>query len=104
MNRVQLIKANDEINVKASALFGFIFPAGISLPLVRGFIASNFLSTKRLNAMAAVLANTIQKSINKNFSSNISDDNPEPFTLFVFIKTRKPRKKPIKAKGNAKIV
>jgi hypothetical protein len=68
-------------------------PAGISLIAVRGFLLSISLSAHLLNAIAALLAKTIHKITYKNFIQSI----PSPIALVA-------KKKPIKAKGIAKIV
>ncbi len=58
--------------IKNKAFLGLIIPAGISLIAVRGFKTSNFLSIKRLNAMAELRAVTMQASTNKNnFNENV---------------------------------
>ena len=70
-----------------------IFPAGISRWAVLGFNLSYFSSIHRLNAIAALLAKTIHKITNKNKSQYRC---PSPVLT--------PRKKPISAKGMAKMV
>lgn len=59
INHVQAINAIQLNTTKARALSGEIVPAGISLIAVLGFKASNFASSQRLNAIAALLAKTI---------------------------------------------
>ena len=54
INKQQFITTNNK------ALLGVIIPAGISRLLVLGFAKSNLRSTNLLNAMAALLAKTIQ--------------------------------------------
>lgn len=63
-----MINNIEQTTVKIKAARDDIFPAGISLIAVRGFLASNFLSINRLNAMAALLAKTMHKITNNNFS------------------------------------
>jgi hypothetical protein len=48
-------------SVNLRALLALIMPLGISLMAVLGFCASNSLSRYLLNAIAALLANTIHK-------------------------------------------
>ena len=54
--------------VKIKAFEADIFPDGMSLALVRGFLASISLSKYLLKAIAAFLANTIQNTIKTNFN------------------------------------
>ena len=79
------------VKVKADA--GLILPAGISRSLVRGFLASMFLSRYRLNAMAELRANTIHKSIMASFCHS---------NLWSVVVTAK--KKPMNANGMANMV
>lgn len=60
MNNTQLTATNQKAD------FAFITPDGISLTNVRGFLASISLSNQRLNAMAALLANTIHNTTKIN--------------------------------------
>ena len=77
---------------KVKASLADILPAGISLVTVLGFFASIFRSKYLLNAIAAFLAKTIQ-SITSTKSNQLNG--------FAVVVT--PKKKPIKAKGMAKI-
>lgn len=78
---------------KIRAEFAFTIPAGISLMMVLGFLASISLSSHLLNAMAALLANNIHKiTNNKVFISK-----PAPWMT-------EPDIYPTKAKGKAKMV
>ena len=78
--------------MKNSAFFGLIIPAGISLMAVRGFKASNFLSIKRLKAIAELRAVTIHT----NTSNNNFNEKEWP--------SDKANVKPINANGKANIV
>lgn len=78
--------------IKNKAFFGLIIPAGISLIAVRGFKASNFLSIKRLKAIAEFRAVTIQINTNK---SNFNEKEWPSDNANV---------NPIKANGKANIV
>lgn len=69
-----------------------IFPAGISLVTVLGFLASIFLSKYLLKAIAAFRAKTIHSITSANKSQ-----------LNGFFEAVTPKKKPIKANGNANI-
>ena len=60
MNQQVIMKITQQMITKRSALLGAIIPLGISLIAVRGFRASKFLSRYLLNAIAALLAVTIQ--------------------------------------------
>ena len=75
------------------AALAFIVPAGISLIAVREFFLSIFLSMYRLNAMAALRAKTIQSST----FSNKCHSNEAGVKCTA-------KKKPISAKGIAKMV
>ena len=86
MNKMQFTITN----VKAS--LAEILPAGISLVTVLGFFASIFLSKYLLNAIAAFLAKTMQSITSKNSNQ-----------LNGFAVEVTPKKKPIKAKGSAKM-
>ena len=78
--------------IKNKAFFGLIIPAGISLMAVRGFKTSNFLSIKRLKAIAELRAVIMQASTNKNdFNENV---NP----------SCRANANPMQANGNAKTV
>ena len=77
-----------------NAFFGVIVPFGISLTsAVLGFAKSIFLSIYLLNAIAALLANTIHNTTNTKESQLILEE----FKLMA-------KKKPIIANGRAKIV
>lgn len=105
--------------VNNNAFFGLIIPFGISLMAVRGLSASNFLSRYRLKAIAALRANTIH-SITFRKRNNISfveagaasGFNASEYILVVHSPmlnelvshTEYARKKPISAKGMAKMV
>ena len=91
------IKSIAEPIVNNNAFLLVIIPAGISLTAVRGFNASYFASNQRLNAMAALRAVTIQISTKTNFSSN-------SLIGCGAVKEYLPKKNPIIAKGNAKMV
>ena len=79
--------------VKIKAFDADIFPDGMSLALVRGFLASISLSKYLLKAIAAFLASTIQNTIKVNFNQE-----NEAFVVFIA------KKKPIKANGIANMV
>ena len=97
-SQIELIKYVDTINkselmiTKLKACLACIVPAGISLTAVLGFNLSKCLSMYRLNAMAALRANTIHNTTKTN---NLSSNG-----LFVL----RAKAKPIMAKGKAKIV
>lgn len=88
------------ISTNTNAFFGVIIPAGISRIAVLGFFSSYFLSTYRLNAMAALRAVIMQMSTNKN----LYPENDVRFILSACIIVYKPNVKPIKANGSAKTV
>ena len=100
--------------VKAKAFFSEIIPFGISRMAVRGFLASNVLSRKRLKAMAAERAKIMQKITKPNFikkylmykTSLVSASIPENSFLIFISKSPVliPKKNPINAKGIAKMV
>lgn len=72
MKYVAITNNKQLIIMKNNAFFGFIIPDGISLIAVRGFKASNFLSTKRLKAIAELRAVIIHNNTNANsFASNV---------------------------------
>lgn len=71
MNNRQLMR------IKASAFFLEMIPAGISRIAVRGFNLSNRSSIYRLNAMAALRANTIQSTTNKSKIQRLKFQIPE---------------------------
>lgn len=78
--------------MKNKAFLGLIIPAGISLMAVRGFKASNFLSIKRLNAIAELRAVTIHANTNKkSFIENVCPSD-------------KANVKPMRANGSANMV
>ena len=78
--------------IKNKAFLGFIIPAGISLIAVRGFKTSNFLSIKRLNAIAELRAVIMQARTNRNnFNENVKPSCNASVN-------------PMHANGNAKIV
>lgn len=62
MSFEQTIKSKLQMIVNQSTLSAFKIPAGISRIAVRGLSASNFASSQRLKAMAALRANTIQST------------------------------------------
>lgn len=88
INNTQLITINHK------ALLGEITPAGISLTAVLGFFSSISLSIYLLKAIAALLAKTITAKTFKNKIQLIV-----AWALWVLAK-----KKPIQAKGRAKMV
>ena len=73
-----------------------IIPLGISRMAVRGFNASKFLSSQRLKAIAALLEKTIHSTTSKNNCHH-------GFWVINFV-CANATKKPIKAKGIAKMV
>ena len=75
------------------AAFDDTLPAGISRVTVRGLTASMSLSSHRLKAMAALLANTMQASTAISFKGQ--EEEAESCT---------PSTKPERANGSAKIV
>ena len=87
MNNITLKMTNH------NAAFGEIMPAGISRMMVRGFFASMSLSSHLLNAMAALLANTIHNN------TNINNRIQSAFATFKY-----PKVNPVNAKGKAKTV
>ena len=93
MKYVVAINKNELMITKTNAELELMIPAGISLLTVLSLAESILLSKKRLNAMAALLANIIQHNIKiKSRRSNV--------LLFFFTA----RKNPIMAKGRAKTV
>ena len=92
IKKVAVTNNKQLIIIKNKAFLGLIIPAGISLTAVLGFRASNFLSIKRLNAIAEFLAVTIHANTNKkSLIENVCpSDNANV--------------KPINANGNANIV
>ena len=117
MKKVQIINNTQLAITKNNALPGLIMPAGISLIAVRGFTASYFASSQRLKAMAAERANIIQRITNRNLNTIIRHvikfvtSFPQPMVLFKLdcpvynpAEDFNPKKKPINAKGIAKIV
>ena len=93
------MKIAQQIITKRSALFGAIIPRGISRIAVLGFRASKLRSRYRLNAIAALLAVTIQiNTRNKRANSGLKPGNP--FSCIIFVPNM-PRKNPIIPKGNA---
>ena len=93
MNQVVIQKPMQFKMTKSSALFALMMPAGISLEIVRGFCSSISLSMYLLNAIAALRAKTIQSKTSKN-----------SFHGIVWCSSVIARKKPISAKGSAKMV
>ena len=102
---VRTNKADDRIT-NVSEAEAEIVPAGISRERVRSFTASIFLSAYLLNAMAAVRAKTMRR---------ITLTNKKLFHSVKLLKCKAPpweglgeaftpRKKPITAKGSAKMV
>ena len=83
----------EHMYVKAIASFAEIIPDGNSREAVRGFKMSYFWSAHLLKAMAADLANTIQKNTLTAMVQSI-----------VNLTFTSPSVKPIAAKGNANIV
>lgn len=82
-------------------------PAGISRIAVRGFNASKWRSKYRLKAMAALRAVTIQTNTSKPFCNKTGFNKPcmvPAVPLSAILATGIARKKPIKAKGMAKMV
>jgi hypothetical protein len=78
-----------------------IIPLGISRMAVRGFNASKFLSSQRLKAIAALLAKIMQRITSINVYPYLKYHGAEfAFDSLIII----PRKKPINAKGIAKMV
>ena len=88
-----IINKTQFIITKDKAEDAEIFPAGISLVTVLGFLASIFLSKYLLKAIAAFRAKTIHSITSANKSQ-----------LNGFFEVVTPRKNPIKANGNANIV
>ena len=99
MKKVVLTNKIQLTMIKNKAEFSDIIPAGISLELVLAFLPSNFLSTYLLNAIAALLAVIMHISIKINLKIRFG----EADSLSVLMLSA-PRKKPIIAKGNAKMV
>ena len=93
---MQIIKAMQLKTTNSIAFLEVIIPEGISLIAVRGFKASNVLSSHRLKAMAALLAKIIHATTNKNTCHH-------GFS-FVDLVCARARKNPINAKGIAKMV
>ena len=93
---MQIIKAIELNTTNSIAFFSEIIPDGISLIAVRGFLASKFLSSQRLKAIAALLAKPMQSRTNINNCHH----GFEVMKKALF----KARKKPINAKGIAKMV
>ena len=94
---------------KSKALFALMMPAGISRIAVRGFFASKFLSSQRLKAMAAERAKTMQRMIRSKVSHSdlgLSTLTKSLYELVIAISmvSFAARKKPISAKGIAKMV
>ena len=105
MKKIQLMMT------KNKALFADIIPAGISLIAVLGFFASKLLSNQRLNAIAALLAVTMQMMTKINFNAlpqktTLVMSCPQSIELFKLycLYWKMPIKNPINAKGIAKIV
>ena len=99
------------IITKSNAFSADKIPAGISRIAVRGFLASKCLSRYLLNAIAALLAEIIQIITNNSFQSikgsliiRIDPSGVRSINLLGTIAFGKAIKKPIIAKGNAKIV
>jgi hypothetical protein len=93
MNQAHKINMMELKNTNIKAWLGVIIPAGISRINVLGFCLSISLSAHLLNAIAALLANTIHKITKANFCKlNVA------FSIF------NAKKNPTIANGNAKIV
>ena len=67
MKKQQTINNMQLAITKNKALFDLITPDGISLMAVRGFFASNFLSSQRLKAMAADRAKIMQRMTSNKY-------------------------------------
>ncbi len=93
----------------SNAFFEVIMPAGISLTDVRVFFASKFLSSQRLNAMAAERAKIMQRMTSMNILNKVRISCGEktsvcqPGTTECGVE-KIPKKNPINAKGIAKMV
>ena len=101
MNHVVSTNKKQLTSVNTKALLGEITPAGISLCAVRTFIASNFQSRKRLKAIAALRAKSIQSN-----TSTKSIGNSFFHCQFVneFALSKIPNVNPIMANGKANTV
>lgn len=94
MKQIQLIMVNQSTDSAES------IPAGISRIAVRGLRASKLRSRYLLKAIAALRAVTIHTNTNKNLKAMLADIiicKDAPFLAA-------PKKKPMQAKGNAKMV
>lgn len=90
---VVVTKRMELIITKAAACFTPIFPEGISLFSVLGFLASIFLSASRLKLIAALRAKIMQRMTRTS-----------SFRLLSFSVLVTARVNPIRAKGIAKTV
>jgi|ERR1051326_498315 hypothetical protein len=93
MKNVVVINKRQLIITKDKAFFSEMIPFGISRICVRAFLLSNVTSAHRLNAIAALRAKTMQRITRRNDFQFIS-------VLLNFTA----KKKPITAKGIAKMV
>ena len=105
------MNSTQQIIVNKRAAFADNTPEGISLIFVRGFLASMCLSRYLLKAIAADLANTMHPSTSKNSKIKLvfvvslpSPVFPNSVILACCFKASIPKKKPINANGNAKMV
>src|SRR5882672_9490125 len=92
MNQVVIMNKAELAITKYKALEAEMIPDGISRFAVRGFFLSKSASSQRLNAIAALRANTMQSTTSKSFVQ--LKECPAQVTA---------RKNPIMAKGMAKI-
>lgn len=88
--------------VKINALLAEMIPFGISLMAVLGFFASNCLSRYRLNAIAALLAKTMQSITSMKVDKYIKYQGEELNTADSC--AINPKANPINANGIAKMV
>src|SRR5688572_10088664 len=117
MNQVHITNATLLSTTNSKAFFGETTPEGISRIAVRGLSASNFASSQRLNAMAALLAKIIHNTTIKSrmrmsvLLTGISElpgytlvCQPGMIEVGNANKSLNARKKPINANGIAKMV
>lgn len=93
MNAVVMMNSKALMIINAAAAPGLIKPEGISLFLVLGLRASNFLSTSLLKPIAALRAKIMQRIISKS-----------SLRLKLYSSFETASEKPISAKGIAKTV